>query len=354
MAIQRDSIHYSTRTIDGYNKSFNFIISEREAGKSTAMWLDKAFKSYKEGRQCLVIRRLINDITDVYINDIASVINKFQDNPITLDYKKGNIKEGVVDVYIVEEGLKKPFIRIIALSNPVSRIKSLIVANIKYIIFDEFICNPKFKEKYLPNEAERFKELFNTFQRETSNLKSYFCGNPYSHYNPYFLWLGVDTSKLKSGVIVSGINWIVECYRICDELRNIILSRNPLYQFDNSYKRYAFDGEAVNDENIKLGTLQNNFRLKFVFYMEGKYIGVYSNNNFDENEDRFFARFLNEVGNKRNIYCFDFEELVNKTCMLSVEERYKFQSLKSAMRNRQISFESIEVFYLLSEIYYNI
>jgi hypothetical protein len=34
-----DNLHYSFTKIDGYNKPFNFIISEREAGKSTALWL---------------------------------------------------------------------------------------------------------------------------------------------------------------------------------------------------------------------------------------------------------------------------------------------------------------------------
>ena len=39
--IKRDNIHYSTRKIDGYNLPFNFVISERELGKSTTIILDK-------------------------------------------------------------------------------------------------------------------------------------------------------------------------------------------------------------------------------------------------------------------------------------------------------------------------
>ena len=45
---QRDNIHFSSRKIDSYNLPFNFIISEREAGKSTAVWLDKSYKAFKE------------------------------------------------------------------------------------------------------------------------------------------------------------------------------------------------------------------------------------------------------------------------------------------------------------------
>lgn len=44
--IERDKLHYNTTKIDGYNLPFNFIISEREAGKSTAIVLDKIYKAF--------------------------------------------------------------------------------------------------------------------------------------------------------------------------------------------------------------------------------------------------------------------------------------------------------------------
>ena len=61
--IKRDNIHYSTRKIDGYNLPFNFVISERELGKSTTIILDKIYKPFKErGETTIVIRRNVNHI----------------------------------------------------------------------------------------------------------------------------------------------------------------------------------------------------------------------------------------------------------------------------------------------------
>ena len=146
---ERDKLHYSTRTINGYNLPFNFIISEREAGKSTAVWLDEVYDDFKKnGFSWVIVRRKIVHITKAYIDDIAEIINKFTDDKVTFEYPLSSIKEGIVDIKI--NG--KRFVRIVALSIDITAIKSLVVRNLGGIVFDEFICNPKFVEKYLKNE----------------------------------------------------------------------------------------------------------------------------------------------------------------------------------------------------------
>lgn len=351
----RDKLHFTFNTIDGYNKPFNFVISEREAGKSTAMILDKLFKNFKDGNTSLVFRRLISDITDIYINDIAEIINKFNDEQVRFIYKKGSIKDGIVDVKCEYKGETRLFMRIVGLSNPISRIKSLFLKNIRCIVFDEFICNPKFdNERYLKNESFKFKEIFNTFQREYPQLKCYFLGNPYSLYNPYFVDLNVDTSKLKRGAIISGTNYVIQCYQICNELRDMILQRNPLYQFDDSYKKYAFDGLAINDANIPIRRqLPNNYSLKYAFRIDGKYLVVYRNNDYTD-AMQFYIMIDKNVSKKRKVFCFDFDDLISHVVMLSVQERTSFNTLKRAIREQSVEYSNEECYYLTEEIYSNI
>lgn len=273
--MRKDKLHISLRKVDSYNKPFNFIISEREAGKSSAI-LTKAYKVFKKKhRTSIIIRRLIADITETYINDCSKVINKFlpKDKQIAFEYKRGNIKEGVVDVFIDN----RHFLRIIALSNPMSRIKSTIIRNPGMIIFDEFICNNRAGEKYLDNEAFKFKEIYNTYQRECNGyiLKCYFMGNPYSLYNPYFSDLDVNTLELQPGAFICAKNYVISCYRIKDELREAILKRNPLYQFDESYKRYAFYGLAVNDQNFIIQPHRpEKFTLRYIFRLNNRYLHI--------------------------------------------------------------------------------
>ena len=353
--IKRDLIHFNCRKIDGYNLPFNFIISEREAGKSTAIWLDKAYKSFAEnGSTTLVVRRKVVHITKAYIDDIAQIINKFTDDKVIFQYSQSSLKEGIVDIYINE----KRFMRVVALSIDITALKSLVLRDLKYIVFDEFICNQRFGEKYLKDEATKFMEVYNTFRRESENLKCYFMGNPYSLFNPYFMFFNVNTAKIKRGSILTDKkSYVIQCYEITSELRAKILEENPLYQFDNSYTKYAFEGQNINDLNIIIREkIPPNFKLLYVFKSANKYIGLYRNTFWSENDILYYAEFINgnKISKRRDIICFDFEELVERVVMLSPDERYKFQKIKDAMRKRLIAFNSIECYYLLEEIYFNL
>lgn len=336
---------------------FNFIVSEREAGKSTWIWLKKAYQKFKDNSfTTLVIRRNVVDITETYLDDISKIINKFTDDEVVFNYSKSSLKSGIVDIKI--EG--KIFIRCIGLSMKISNAKSLMLPSLRTIIFDEFICNKRFGEKYLKDEATKFAEIFNTFQREcpVGTLKCYFMGNPYSLYNPYFTFFGIPTSELKRGNIYSnGINAVVECYEISQELREFILTRNPLYKFDNAYTRYAFNGIAVNDENIRLRNERPlNYSLQFIFKIEGEFIAIWQNNNWYIEDIRFYVEKINveQVSKRRDIYTFDIEELVDRTILLSREEKDKFAKLRDSIRRREIEFNSIECYYLVEELYSNI
>lgn len=346
--MKRDNLHYSSNKLMGYQKPFNFAISEREAGKSTDMWL-KAYGLYKKGKTILVIRRQITDITEVYVSSIEKTINKFIDEPITFKYKKGTFREGVADIFIN----KRLFIRIIALSNPMSRIKSLVLENIGLIIFDEFICNTKMKEKYIENEWFKFEELYTTFRREAEGiLICYFAGNPYSKYNPYFSGLNVDYAKIRQGCVLTGEQYAIECYTITEELKAEILRKNPLYKFDETYKKYAFDGISINDLNILLCPKQpQDYFLSMLFIKDGKYYGIFENMDLTE-EMQFWVGVIEKPdGKRRKIFAFEFADLVEKTALFTTLDKAKFQHFKIAIGMRSVQYQNIECSYVCEQIY---
>lgn len=352
--IARDNLHFTFREIDGYNKFINFVISEREPGKSTSLWLDKIYKAFKEGKTSIVVKRQIADITDVYINDSVEIIRKFADENFKVYYKKTSLKDGIVDLKVHDEnGEERIFCRLIGLSNPLSRIKSLVLRNLKYVLFDEFICNQKEGEKYLKGEAFKFFEMINTFQRESDNLKVYFCGNPYSLFNPYFLELGVDTSKLKRGSIVKGDNYVIQCYEMKPELRELILKKNPLYKFDNAYTKYAFEGSNINDSNIRIENKPVNSFIEAVFRVSNKYLTVFKNMDFSQ-DIRYFIQLSDTVSKRHEVLCFDLKELVNGTSLASNIDKLQFHYLKACFRRRLVVFSSIECYYLFEEVYSNL
>lgn len=349
---ERDNLHFNFREIDGYNKAINIVISEREPGKTTALWLDKFYYPWvKTGQTGLYPVRQIVEITDELITSIQNVsINKFLEKPIKFEYNISNAKSGMLDIFI--EG--KLFFRIISLSLPIRRLKLSLIPDIGVIAMDEYIIDPTTGEKYNEGEIKKIKEIYTTYKREKASdkpLKMYFLGNPYSLYNPLFMWLGVDSRKLKRGVILTGSQYVVQCYEMKPELREKILKENPLFEFDDAYKKYAFDGEAVNDSHIMTGKLPPNYSLKFSFYYRGKYIGVYEADYWIYHEEKYFCKFEDKISSMRTTYCFEFEELKNRTILMSSDERSKFSHFKIAMRQRRVEFEVIECYYLMRDIY---
>lgn len=357
MAIQRDNLHYSFRSIDGYNKAINIVISPREPGKTTSMWMDKIYLPWKKNHKpwIYLVRQAV-EIDDALIESIFSTnMNKFTDDDLKPIYKPSTFSNGIVDIFLEVNKEKILFVRIVSLNIKMYRIKKAILRNIAGVFMDEFIINPQFAEKYLPKEFERLQEAYSTWRREADGvLKMYFCGNPYSLFNPLFVGLKVDISKLKRDSFYVGDSFVIHWAILTPELKAKILEENPFYKFDEEYSNYAVDGQAVNDSNIKLGTLPRNFYLSFVIKINRKYVGIFQNNYIDDMEDKFFCKFLDEVSARRTIYCFEFEEMLERSILVSIDERMKLQRFKEAMRKRLVSFEDINVYYYCEEVYKNL
>lgn len=352
----RDDIHLKIRPFMGYNKALNFICSPREPGKSTVLWNDLFYNSFSKRKECMIILvRTANSVTEGYITSIEDIIHKFSDESFKFIYNRGGLgKEGIFDLYAMIGEKKYRAIRFIAYTTPIDRIKRTLITNISYMGFDEFICNPKWGEKYSPSEYEKFQEIYSTYVREKPNLQCWFFGNPYSMYNPYFIGLKVDTKQCyiedEKTRTLTGELYAIHFVGLSKELKEHILKNNPLYNFDDSYAGYAVKGQAVNDSNIKVGVIKNNYQLVSFFHIQGKYLSIYMNMKYDENEE-FYVGIADEIGKRQNVFCFDVEDLVNQSVLIDRTEALRFRRLKNAFRTRDIVYQSIECYYLIEAIF---
>lgn len=347
-----DDWHYDYSEIDGYNAPINFIDSCRGTGKTTIAWR-KSWAKFQQGKKTIVQTRLINSITDIFIETIHDQIAKFAAVPAFKYAKKDMGKEGMVDIYC--DG--KKYIRVIAIAKPLRSLKNMFLSDVGLWIADEYICNERLGEKYVKGEAFKFKEAWTTFYRENHDMKAYFLGNPYSSYNPYFSEFGIDSAKLRPGVILSGGGkdpahplWAAQNYRPNAKLLAELM-KNPLYADEMAeYTRYALNGESVNDANIFLmPSRPANYSLRFFFKMDGRFLAVWRSNDFES--PKYWCGFEKEIGKHRDVYCFDFKELSERTVFFSGDERSKFGDFRMAVRNRDVAFESVECDYLVEEIY---
>lgn len=245
--------------------------------------------------------------------------------PIELDFKKGSIKEGVVDIRI--KGRSEVFFRVIALSNPKSRIKSLVLDNPAYLIFDEYILDTSSGEKWLKGEAQRFQDLYKTFSRHAikynNQLRCLFLGNPYSVYSPYFTWLNVDLLKVKPGCLIVGDQYVIDCQHLSKELREKLLAKDPLYQFDNAFTKYLF-GEAVNDARFPIiSTKPDGYKLKYLYRINHRQLAVYhkavKREKYGYDCGKYWVSILENYQGSKDIYAVDFDNLVQDTRLVTTD-----------------------------------
>ena len=345
--VEFDNIHYSYRKIDGYNKPFRFVMGPREPGKTATMWYRKIWCGWKKDfRPWVYFVRHCPDITESAIETIVGTIQKFTNDKISVTYKKGDFEKGIADVYV--DG--KIFFRFVALSIPLRRIKLAVLHNVKAVFMDEYIIDTTTGESYVKGEAFKIKEAFTTWVREASDLVFYFAANPYSLFNPLFLAWGVNPSGLKKGHFYVGDEYVIEWITISAKLRDYILKRNPLYQFDEEYAAYALESTPKNDKNIRLGTLPANYFLRHIFVISGQNVGVFQSRDYT-NDVLYHVAIVDDFSKKRVAFCINFDELQEKTVVLTDVDRLRLRHLKRAIGDRMVTYADINVYYLMKEVY---
>ena len=353
--VHKDTIHWSCRKMDSYNKPFNLVVSAREPGKSTVLNGKLVKKFIHKHKRFLILRRRPVDITEGYINSICTTINKFLPvhKRIMFYFKKGDCSTGQVDLYLKEDMEPNSLIgRVQALNIPSARAKSNLIPDVATILYDEFISNNT--NDYLKDEILKFKEIYSTYYRENDTmLKCYFSGNPYSLFNPFFSYLGIDILKVKPGCFLVGKNYVLEFPVITEELREYILSRNPIYEFDDEYKEYALNGLAINDTKYKIEPRPHNWKLKWIFRVSGYYVLYWrNNNNMNMITDKYWVEATKvEPTTNKTIYSVDFDNLIQNTNLVNMDIKVCTMALKEAISRRLISFGDINAAVLTESIY---
>ena len=349
--VELDNLHYDLREIDGYNKPFNIVISAREPGKTVALWFKKIFRIWvKDNRPWIYLTRTAAEITEGMIETIREAnINKFlpDEENVVFTFNRGTFKQGIVDIFISG----KIFVRVVSLSLPLRRIKLAVLRNARGMAMDEYIIDPRSGEKYIQNEGFKIFEAFTTWRRECDGMfKAYFLGNPYTLYNPLFVTLGVDTSKLKKGEFYVGSIFVIHWATLNPLLREKILKENPLYSFDEDYSGYALDGTPVNDRNIPLGEQPEGFFLRYVFRYEEKFIGAFRNPDVD-GKPEYHCMEVERISAERVAWCFDLKEIVKRTELITTDAKISLSHFKASMARGRVTFSEIPIYYIMTEVF---
>ena len=184
--------HYNGLNIISHNAIYNFIISNRNYGKTWTFKRRAWRRAIKRGRKTIWLR--------LFKNEKKEAINTFYNspdlqafcgiNPYDPDTKKGNFKQiGNTCYYRDKRGKWHWFLKIYMLSEA-NAIRSSDDVNIDTIVFDEFTTTPARLKRYRGNVVDDFNDIFYSIKRE-HKVWCFFLGNKENVLNPFLAYFGI-------------------------------------------------------------------------------------------------------------------------------------------------------------------
>lgn len=359
--INFDDIHYNISKLDSYNKQWNICWSPRELGKSTAIDVQKVYKQWKEnGWPAVYLFNQQADMSEGQMMSVENTINKFKGREVHLSCTKDSNS-----IWLIwntpTNGTKKDrslFCVFASVSAPIRRFKGLNIGPISCIIYDEFIVNTKQGERYPDNLAFKLKEIYKTFVRECRPrlLKVYCFGNPYSKYHPLLVDLKCPINSIKKGTTLVGDNYVLDAAVLSPELRQFILDTDPNHNFDDTYEKYAFDGDAINDEDVNVIEKQPpGYKLYLTFKAQDRYLYCYRCEYEATLPGAYAFKYWcmatdQKPSPKRDVLSLNFESMT-KDSKLTAYYKGIYIGLKCAIALNTAAYSSPEAYYLAQLIY---
>lgn len=232
---------------------FNFVLSNRTAGK-TFYWSRYCVNNFiKNGEKFIYIRRNENDLDNSCPDFFKDISNKFPG--IGYRYKSHRMYFGTID----KEGefIEEPRLGGYAFSlSTVKKLKSVPLSDVTTIFYDEFLPDDMrfLHPSEVTFEPNMLMSIYLTVARGykqviRDNVRLIACANVVSRFNPYFSVFGIDLSrqnKYKSKSVYARILYNKE---VADALRaskiGEILERT-------SYGQYALDNIPLADVNSNI------------------------------------------------------------------------------------------------------
>lgn len=363
--ILHDNLHYNISRIDGYNKQWNKIVSEREGGKTNAVEWSKVYRSIKDGEQVVYLVHMESSVNLSTLHSLQGRINQYLEpkRAITFKPRRGGGDAGLMyfDMFQnVSEG--KTVLTYFAgcvlwVGAKTGVIKNIFLKKPHNIVFDEYIIDLASKETYANNEMNKIHDLVGTIQRYAKKtIKVYFTGNPYTKFTPFVYYFRVNTKKIKQGLINVGPNWLLDSYKLLPELKEKILQNNPLYQFSDQYKKFAYDGLYIHDLNRPILTnIPNIQALKTIYKIEDRYYAYYS---ILSDKYLYYITEVSEAYSKNSKnkphYVFHPYDLIDGFMLIRTENKtYVLNNLNWALTFNKVAFSRIEVYNIFINIFKN-
>lgn len=326
-------MHEKVNRLLSYNAILNFIIDNRNSGKSTQFKKRALMRAIKKGTMCVWIRRYKEEIKpckEEFLNDkFFKVLDKDYPNKFNKkDFKiKGNYAyyKNKRFVYFINVGKCKSD-------------KGIDAENIDTIVFDEFMTDDKKYNFYRGNEVEDFFTIFFTKKRthadgSESEIFIFMLGNRDSFTNPYYTYFDLPYLELN----FTGIKTYREGSIAVMQLNTPVIKNNSQYDKKLSalLKNTTFDkylnGGTLNVKNMK-------------YYAKPKNAQIYAQFDFGYNlscaveKGKFYV--FNGLDKKRFVFTNKPNDKYKKNYVLKRGDSSLFNAIKKAYQLNNIRYDN--------------
>lgn len=237
------TMHEKVHRLMSYNAILNFIIDNRDTGKSTQFKKRALCRLLKHHTMTIWVRRFKNEIKECkreFLNDkfFAVLENDYPNKFNREDFKiKGNYAtyKNVPFVYFVNCKMARAD-------------KGIDAENIDTIVFDEFMATDTDYNHYRGDEVSDFFTIFFTKKRthadgSQSQIYIYMLGNRDSYHNPFYTYFnlpplpiefeGIKTFRNGSIAVMQLNSKPKDASNIYDKKLNALLKNTPLDAYRN-------------------------------------------------------------------------------------------------------------------------
>ena len=183
--------YYSLDRILGLDCDYNFIVSGRGPGKSTAV-CNMLIDAFKRGEEFVRIAR--------YDWECSRVLMGAWFNEVNVRHMHDTV--GCVPTYNAglwyaqdeeDDSIQRVFGHLVTLNNQ-DTFKSAAYDRVTNVVYEEFaMLNDR---DYMVGEVDAFLSALSTIVRRRQNVKVWFIGNTLSKHNPFYDWLGIDIDRM--------------------------------------------------------------------------------------------------------------------------------------------------------------
>lgn len=339
--------YYVNLLIISFNAIFNFIVSNRNYGKTWSFKIRAWRRAFKKGKKTIWVRRFRKEVKEASqtFYESADLRAKLKDfEPYDSSTKKGNFRQLGHTFYIKRNGQWTWFLKIVCCSDSNS-MRSADDVNCDTMVYDEFTTTPERYRRYRGNEVTDFIDAFWSAKRK-HKVYAFFLGNKESVSNPFYDYFGIQPlpesyegiRTFKHGSIaIQQINNISEIQNEYD------VKVRDLFE-GTSYGAYIYSSETKNKQKIKIGIAPKDNYNYCQLIFNGKKIRILSSGNLYYIDDK--------LNNGEHIFVYPM--CTNKyTHEHTLVRAYKknFIALINAIADNRVRYSSHAVYENVGDFY---